>query len=129
MSPNLELIQEGVITRRTFLQGSAGAVILIITAGSVGSALSACASPTKDFAVTSSTVNNHSHKITVVGTDVDKPTSEKTYTSDGTSHQHMVTLKKSDLQAIKKGQEVKITSSSAGPIPHAHEFTIKKSAA
>ena len=129
MSLNLE-VQEGVITRRTFLKGSAGAVILVITAGSVGSALSACAGPpTKDFTVTSSTDNNHSHKITVIGADVDNPPAEKIYTSDGASHQHTVTLKKADLQAIKKGQEITITSSSAGTTAHTHKFTIKKPAA
>ena len=85
-----------------------------------------CSSSTPDFTVTSSVDNNHSHKIIISGTDVDKPPDTKIITSDGANHTHTIKLVKQDYQSIKAGQEITLVSSSDGPVPHTHTFKIKK---
>ncbi|MBI2830379.1 MAG: hypothetical protein HYX81_04380 [Chloroflexi bacterium] len=123
------MAQDGYgITRRTFLKGSAGATLFVLVAGSVGTLLAACAAkPTADFEVASTTPDptNHSHKVKVLGADVDKPPAEKSITSDGATHTHAVLLKRADFQALKKGQEITVVSTSNGTTPHTHTFKIK----
>jgi hypothetical protein len=87
-----------------------------------------CSSPntTADFIVTSSVTGNHTHNVTISGTDVDNPPVSKTITSDGTSHTHTITLTQQDYQSIKSGKTVTVTSSSSGTPAHTHTFTITK---
>lgn len=118
------------ITRRTFLKGAVGTGVIILTAEGIGALVTSCAAaPTADFTVTSSTEFNHSHKITVLGADVDRPPTEKAITSDGATHSHAVTLTRANFQALKKGQEITLTSNQAGTTPHSHTFVIKVAAA
>lgn len=117
------------ITRRAFLKGSVGAVLVVAAAGSVGAVLAACTKATADFEVTSSTDFNHSHKVKILGVDVDKPPVEKTITSDGPTHQHAITLTKADFEALKKGQQVTKVSTNTGTTPHGHTFVITVPAA
>ncbi|GEM_PF-3449724 len=117
-------------TRRSFLKRSLGvglSIVAVQSAGGLLTSLSGCAAPpTPDFAVTSSVDFNHSHKVTILGADVDKPPSEKTYTSDGPTHQHSIKLTKQDFETIKKGGEVSKVSDATGTTPHTHTFVIKK---
>ncbi len=129
MSENNNLLNGRSITRRSFLKGSAGAVLMVIAAGSVGSVLAACTKATVDFEVTSSNVFNHTHKVKILGVDVDKPPAEKTITSDGPTHTHAITLKKADFEALKKGQTVTVLTTATGTTPHTHECIIKVPAA
>ncbi|MBI4296234.1 MAG: hypothetical protein HY667_03840 [Chloroflexi bacterium] len=125
MAQDTQRLEPG-ITRRSFLKGSAGATLFVLAVGSVGTVIAACAAkPTADFEVTSSVDFNHSHKIRVLGADVDKPPAEKSVTSDGATHTHAVVFKKADFQALRKGQEITLTSSATGTTPHTHTFKIK----
>ncbi|MDP3878732.1 MAG: hypothetical protein Q8Q07_00290 [Dehalococcoidales bacterium] len=117
------------ITRRSFLKGTAGIGLVILVAEAAGGALvglSGCAKPTADIPVTSSTDFNHAHGVTIPGADIDSAPDSKTYTSDGPTHQHDITLVKADFQAIKQGQAVTKTSTAVGTTPHTHTFTIMK---
>jgi hypothetical protein len=130
MSNNSKALNDQMISRRSFLKGTAGAALLVVTAGSVGAALTACTSkPTADFEVTSSTDFNHAHKVMILGADVDKPPESKTITSDGPTHQHAITLSKANFQSLKKGETVTLTSTSTGSSPHTHTFALKVPAA
>ncbi|MBI4304660.1 MAG: hypothetical protein HY665_10045 [Chloroflexi bacterium] len=126
MSQNINLLRE-TITRRSFLQKTLIAGLVLIGAKTVGTVLSGCAAapPTADLTITSSTDFNHSHKVTILGADIDRPPAQKTYTSDGASHQHAITLTKANFDAIKKKQEVSVVSTSTGTTPHTHTFAIK----
>ena len=125
------LVSEDGLTRRAFLVRAAGVGAVLVAAGSMSGVLAACskATPTADFSVGSTTPDptNHSHDVKILGADVDSPT-DKTYTSDGATHQHTVALTKADFENIKKGQEVTIVSGPAGGTPHTHTFKIKKPA-
>lgn len=84
---------------------------------------------TKDITVTSSTVHNHSHNVTISGANVDDPPSGKTLTTteDGAvPHTHTITLSKQDYEAIKEGQEVTVASSAFPGDNHTHTFVIKE---
>ncbi|MBI4334297.1 MAG: hypothetical protein HY673_23835 [Chloroflexi bacterium] len=117
------------MSRREFLRGSVGAGLVVVAAGAAAtSVLAACAPapPTADIRVTSSTDFNHSHNVTVPGADVDSAPSQKTYTSDGASHTHDITLTRANFEAIKKGETVTVTSTATGANQHTHTFAIKK---
>ncbi|MBI2832701.1 MAG: hypothetical protein HYX79_10645 [Chloroflexi bacterium] len=128
MSENINLKVEQVITRRTFLKGSLGVGVALLAVQTAGSAiLSGCAAaPSPDITSTSSIDFNHSHNATIPGADIDNAPSEKTYTSDGASHTHAITLKKTDFETIKKGQQVSVVSTATGTTPHTHTFNIMK---
>lgn len=130
MSKYTNLNGEESITRRTFLKRSLGvglALVAVQGAGAMLTSLSGCAAPpTADIPVTSSVDFNHSHKVTIPGADVDRPPAEKTYTSDGPTHQHSIKLTKRDFETIKKGGEVSVVSDATGTTPHTHTFVIKK---
>ncbi|HEX7476012.1 MAG TPA: hypothetical protein VF318_08620 [Dehalococcoidales bacterium] len=83
-------------------------------------------SATVDFRVTSSVTANHTHNVTISGTDVDNPPASKTITTDGTSHTHTITLTQQDYQSLKNGQAITVTTSASGTPPHTHTFTIQK---
>lgn len=129
MSPSkISISLEETMTRRNFLRGSLGAGLGILIVGTAGRALLGCApaAPSADIAVTSSVDFNHSHKVTIPGADIDSAPSQKTYTSDGASHTHDITLTSQQFEAIKKGESVTVTSTATGATPHTHTFTIKK---
>lgn len=121
------LVKGEGITRRSFLKGSLGAGLVLVVAQSAGAvSLIGCrAAPTADITVTSSLDFNHAHKIIVPGADIDKAPSQMTYTSDGPTHTHAITLTKDNFTAIKKKQQVVVTSTATGTTPHTHTFTIK----
>jgi hypothetical protein len=100
------------------------ALAIVMTMVIIGFGCAAAGTP--DFTITSSIDANHSHKVVVSGADVDNPPITKTITSDGANHTHTITLSKQDYEAIKKGQEITLTSSSDGSVPHTHTFKIKK---
>ncbi|MBI2860136.1 MAG: hypothetical protein HYX91_01355 [Chloroflexi bacterium] len=123
------LTQGERITRRSFLKKAAGFGIVILVAETAGGAivsLAGCAKPAADIVVTSSTDFNHSHNVTIPGADIGSPPASKTYTSDGATHQHAITLVQADFEAVKKGQVVTKTSTAAGTTPHTHTFAIMK---
>ena len=118
------------ITRRSFLEKSLGLGALLLAAGSTGGfivSLAGCSStPSTSLTAASSVDLAHSHNVTIPGADIDSAPSERSYTSDGPTHQHAITLKKADFEAIKKGQEVTVVSTSTGATPHTHTWRLKK---
>ncbi len=120
-------LDNGAISRRSFLKGAAGLAVAVVVVDAASLLAAGCKSEkAADLTVTSSTDANHSHKITVLGADIDNPPGEKVITSDGATHTHTVTLTKADYQAIRKGQSVSKVSSATGTTPHTHTFAIKK---
>jgi len=117
------------ITRRSFLKKGLGFGAVLLAAASAGGALvslTGCAKPpSADLKVASTTDFNHAHNITIPGADIDSAPSQKTYTSDGATHTHAITLTKSDFQNIKKGNAVTVVSTQTGTTPHAHTWTLK----
>jgi hypothetical protein len=121
MSRNSGFLEEG-ISRRSFLKKSLGVGVVLLAAGSAGGLIFSVAGCTKspataDLTAASSVDLGHSHNITIPGADIDSPPSEKSYTSDGPTHQHAITLKKADFEAIKKGQDVTIVSTYGSTSP------------
>jgi hypothetical protein len=100
------------------------ALAIVMTMVIIGFGCAAVGTP--DFTITSSIDANHSHKVIISGADIDNPPATKTITSDGASHTHTIVLNKQDYEAIKKGQEISVISSSTGTTPHTHTFKIKK---
>ena len=78
---------------------------------------------TEDFTVTSQVAANHTHEITIWGTNVDWPPAEgREFTLLG----HELQLTKQDFQALKKGQQIIVTSSADPRDNHTHDFIIQK---
>ena len=116
------------ITRRSFLKKSVGfgAILIAASAGGTLTSLAGCAkAPSADLTVASTTDFNHAHNVTVPGADIDSAPSQKTYTSDGATHSHAITLAKADFQNIKKGSAVTVVSSATGTTPHTHTWTLQ----
>ena len=80
---------------------------------------------TEDFTVTSQVAANHTHEITIWGTNVDWPPAEGRVVTT-TPYGHEVQLTKQDFQALKKGQQITVTSSADPSDNHTHDFIIKK---
>lgn len=121
-------ILSGGITRRTLIKTSLGLGLFVAVAGSsVGALVSACAGPASaNLTVASSTDFQHSHNVTVPGADIDKQPSQVTYTTDGATHTHRVTLTSANFKTIKDGQSVSLACTSDGTTPHTHTFVFKK---
>jgi hypothetical protein len=132
----IQAIETTEISRRNFvsktLRFSVGAAGMIAGPGALVNLLAGCGSNSAvnsvDFSVTSlGDATNHSHNISILGTDLDNPPNEKTIpTTDVFQHIHEVTLSKADYEAIKNGQTVNKTSTRTGTAPHTHDFAIKK---
>lgn len=114
------------MTRRSFLKRSLGFGAALLAVGSASSVLAGCAkAPSADLTVASTTDFNHAHNVTIPGADIDSAPSSKTYTSDGATHTHAITLAKADFQSLKKGGTVTKVSTSTGTTPHTHTWTLK----
>ena len=125
MTPEVRVAAiDETVTRRQFLKAVLGAGAGLLAASALSS-MAGCAA-TQDVTSTSSTDFAHNHRLTIPGADLDSPPEQKTYISDGPTHTHTVILKKADLEAVKKGQPVTVTSSSDGLPPHTHTFNIQK---
>lgn len=110
-----------------------GAAVLLLVAGVLSLACSSSKSPSNssDITVTSTVTLDHTHQVTIKGTDIDNPPSaDKTIntTEYGTAgyggHYHTITLTPQDYQTIKDGGTVTVTTSVVNE--HTHDFTIKK---
>lgn len=110
-----------------------GAAVLLLVAGVLSLACSSSKSPSNssDITVTSTVTLDHTHQVTIKGTDIDNPPSaDKTIntTEYGTAgyggHYHTITLTPQDCQTIKDGGTVTVTTSVVNE--HTHDFTIKK---
>ncbi len=82
-----------------------------------------------DITVTSSVssvTGDHSHQVTISGSDIDNPPAGgRTITTTYVNyHSHTITLTQQDFQTIKDGGTVNVTTSEASG--HTHTFTIKK---
>lgn len=114
------------VSRRQFLKAVLGVGAGLLATAALSS-MAGCAA-TQDITSTSSTDLAHNHRVTIPGADLDSPPAQKTYTTDGTTHTHTVTLTKAQLEVIKKGQAVSVTCSSSGVPAHTHTFNIQKAA-
>jgi hypothetical protein len=119
--------------RRKFLIGLGIALV----AGPAALSLNGCgksnndntpAAPANSFSVTSNPDNTgHSHNVAVLLADLTAPPSGGvTYTSDGATHVHQITLTQQQLTEINNGQSDTVRSTVVNN--HSHEWTIKKPA-
>ena len=134
-----------MVTRREFLQGSAGVastatVTLLLTrligcgttdygggtATSTGTTLPSC----DGVASTSTVTLGHNHEVCVAASDLTSPPAAgMTYTTTPAStdgHTHSVSLSQAQLQAIQAGQSVMVLTSSTES--HTHSFAIVRMA-
>lgn len=116
-----------MMTRKGFLGAAAGGTILLL--------LQACGGgDDNDEAATTTTASkscgangaaiagNHGHTLSIPAADLDSTTS-KTYSIQGAAtHDHLVTLTVAQLQALKAGQQVSVTSTT--DFSHNHVVTI-----
>src|SRR5512145_1900012 len=78
------------------------------------------------FRVTSSVDFQHSHSVFVPLADLASPPSGgQSYTSNGASHQHVITLSQQQLTDINSGRTVTVVSN-ADDAAHTHAWTITK---
>ena len=98
-----------------------------------GSAVTACKSssttpsnPTDSRMFTSSTIQNHTHTITIQKTEVETPPAGgiSRETSSASGHTHTFTMTADDLANVKSGTAVNIDT--AVTSAHLHTFTIQK---
>jgi hypothetical protein len=104
---------------------AAPAVLSLAACGGGGSSPAPAA--TGDFAVTSTSVNGHTHDITVKATDLAAGTGV-TYTSTvggSIPHTHAVTLTAAIIKDINEGKTDNV-SSNADATAHTHDWPIKK---
>jgi hypothetical protein len=139
-----------MVTRREFLQGSAGVVstatvTLLVTrligcsttdngtATSTGTTVPAC----DGVGATSGVALGHTHDICVAASDLTSPPAAgMTYTTtpsvlNGLAHTHSISLTQAQLQAIQAGQSVMVETSSpstAAIASHTHSFAIVRMA-
>jgi hypothetical protein len=122
-------IKEAVMNRREFLV-NAGIALLALPAISTLTGCGKSSSdntpvPANSFRVESSLDVGHTHNIDFPLTDFVNPSGSKTYTSDGATHVHTLTLTQQQLTDINNGTTVgPIVSSNVGG--HTHTWTIKK---
>ena len=118
------------ISRKKFLGATAGSTVLLLFGcggggsddgggnNGGGNAQSCGANAT-------AIVGNHGHVLTIATADLDSATS-KTYDITGTaSHPHSVTFTPAQLQSLKAGQSVTVTSSTDA----SHDHTVTASCA
>ena len=118
--------------RRKFLIGLGIALV----AGPAALSLKGCgksnndntpAAPANSFSVTSSLVAGHTHNVAILLADLAAPPAGGvTYTSDGATHVHQITLTQQQLADINSGGSDSVTSTDVSN--HTHEWTIKKPA-
>ena len=76
------------------------------------------------FTLTSSKINEHTHAVTILYSDVDAPPpGVKTITTSGTSHVHTLAMSQADFQALSNGQT--LTRNTSTDSLHKHTFTVK----
>ena len=111
--------------RRTWKAAGLVAMALVFVVG-LG-----CAAGNRDFTITSSVDEQHSHRVAIAGADVDNPPAEKTITtsSEGSvPHVHTIILTRQSYESLRAGAEVIVISSPFLANNHTHTFAIKKSA-
>jgi hypothetical protein len=114
------------MTRRTFLKASVGLGVAAVVVPAAGGILAGCAKVAYgDIAAASSTDFNHAHNVTIPGADIGAAPASKTYTSDGPTHTHVITLTKADFQKLQKKETVTVTSTATGSSPHTHTWALK----
>jgi hypothetical protein len=128
---------ETTLTRRELLSKSTALLLMVPVAGAaVGCSSSNSSSPapggTNDggegscqgIFETSTVTDNHTHALCVPETDLDAPPSAGvTYTTSvSENHSHTVALTQAQLQSVKGGTSLTVTTSG----PAAHEFTIEE---
>ncbi|OGO36996.1 MAG: hypothetical protein A2147_00245 [Chloroflexi bacterium RBG_16_57_8] len=122
----MPVTRDGAISRRTFLKASLGLGVVAVMVPAAGGLLAGCAKTVYgDITAASSTDFNHAHNVTIPGADIGATAASKTYTSDGPTHQHAITLVKADFEKLQKGQTVSVTSTATGSTPHTHTWALK----
>jgi hypothetical protein len=115
------------VTRRNFFEGLAGGTVLLTLQACGGDSGSGNAG--FGAGCNANTVSgNHGHKLNVPTADLTL-TDPKTYSIQGTAdHDHTVTLTAQQLQDLKNGLSVTVTSSTTTTVAfgaHAHDVTTK----
>jgi len=115
------------MNRREFLVrvgGTLVAVPMVLEAVSCGSDSSPAApAPTDRFSVTSTSTNGHTHRITLLCTDLTQNGITYTSTTDS-GHSHQVTIDATKLQSIAVGGTETVQNTPDGT--HMHSWTIQK---
>jgi hypothetical protein len=116
------------ITRKKFLGATAGSTVLLLFGcggGGGGGNNNNGGNAQSCGADGGAIAGNHGHVLTVATADLDSATS-KTYDITGSAtHPHTVTFTPAQLQSLKAGQSVTVTSSTDS----AHEHTVTASCA
>lgn len=118
------------LTRKQFLGAASGGTLLLLlqACGGGGSGYSATPAPTGSSsgitscgASGSAIAGNHGHMLAIPLADLDS-TTDKTYSIQGTAnHDHQITLTVAQLQSLKAGQPVVVTSTTT--LSHNHDVT------
>lgn len=127
-----------MLTRKGFLGAAAGGTLLLLlqacggggddgasgkdTGGAAGGTGGSAAPSEQSCGANGSAIaSNHGHSVTIPVADLDS-TSDKTYSIQGAaSHDHQITLTVAQLQALKAGKEVTVTSTTT--FSHEHGVT------
>jgi hypothetical protein len=116
------------MSRKEFLGATAGSTVLLLFGcggGGGGGGNNTGGTAQSCGANGAAIAGNHGHVLTVATADLDSATS-KTYDITGTaSHAHSVTFTPAQLQSLKAGQSVTVTSSTDA----LHEHTVTASCA
>jgi hypothetical protein len=112
------------ISRKQFLGASVGGTVLLLLQGCGGGGDDPPPPPGGQSCGSSGTAiaGNHGHTLSIARADLDATTNQ-TYNITGTAnHPHTVTLTPAQLQSLKAGQSVTVTSSTDAS--HEHAVTV-----
>jgi len=108
------------MSRKSFVEALAGSGALLLLGSCGGGGYGGSAGTVQTSSCAASISNNHGHELAVAVADLDSPTA-KTYDIMGTNptHTHTVTFSPAQLQQLKAGTAVTVTSTAA-PDGHTH---------
>lgn len=112
------------ISRKSFVEALAGGSVLLLFSSCGGGGSYGGGGGTQTSSCSASIVGNHGHILTLPVADLDSTTA-KTYDIMGTNntHTHTVTFSPAQLQQLKAGTMVTVTSSPAANDGHTHSVT------
>ena len=115
------------ISRKRFIEAFAGGSVLLVFSGCGGGGSSyggSNAPPPATGACSETISGNHGHVLTIPVADLDSPT-PKTYDITGAApHSHQVTFSTTQLQQLKAGTAVTVTSTAFSGDGHMHNVTV-----
>ena len=113
------------ISRKRFIEALAGGSALLVFSGCGGGSSYSSGNPPPAASGCSETISaNHDHALTIAAADLDSPTPKSYDIMGAAPHSHQVTFSTAQLQQLKAGTAVTVTSTAFSGDGHTHNVTV-----